>query len=546
MNYAADYFTNSNSQEADFAGQVRRNQQELASRLKPDYDFIVCGSGSSGSVVARRLAENPSVSVLLLEAGGHDDVPAVMRAEQWPLNLGSERDWGFFSQPSEELNGRSIPMSMGKVVGGGSSINVMIWARGHKRDWDFFATEAGDPAWNYDSVLEIYRAVEDWHGAPDPDYRGTGGPVFVQPAPDPSPIAQAMVEGAQSVGIPSFENQNGRMMEGPGGAAITDLILHDGYRQSVFRSYVFPYMHRPNLTVLTAALVTRVIFDGHTATGVEFTHSGSLHRVAAASEVVLSLGAINTPKVLMQSGVGDEAELRRHGIPVVQHLPGVGRNLQDHVGFDCVWEYRQPLPPRNNGVEATYFWTSITGLDSPDLQTCQAEFPKSSSAENTARFRPPETGWNLFGGLVQPKSRGEIRLTGPSPLDPVEIHANMLSHPDDVKAAIACVELCRAVANSAELRAFTKREVMPGNLKRAELERFVRDAASSYWHQSGSAKMGQDAMSVVDGALKVYGMQRLRIADGSIMPRVTTGNTQAPCVIIGERAAAMLRAEHHA
>lgn len=546
MNDVTDHFTEVNGNGPEFAERVRRNQQKLAAQLKPHYDFIVCGSGSSGSVVARRLAENPAVSVLLLEAGGEDTAPAVMRADQWPLNLGSERDWNFFSQPSKELNGRSIPMSMGKVVGGGSSINVMIWAHGHKNDWDFFAAQAGDPAWNYDSVLELYRAVEDWHGVPDPDYRGTGGPVFVQPAPDPSPIAHAMLEGAQSVGIPSFENQNGRMMEGRGGAAIADLRLRDGYRQSVFRSYVYPYMDRPNLTVLTAAVVTRLIFDGQQVTGVEFTHYGSVRRVGAASEVVLSLGAINTPKVLMQSGIGDETQLRRHGIPIVQHLPGVGRNLQDHVGFDCVWEYRQPLPPRNNGVEATYFWTSDPGLDAPDLQTCQAEFPKSSSAENTARFRPPETGWNLFGGLVQPKSRGEIRLTGPSPLDPVEIHANILSHPDDVKAAIACVELCRAVANSAELRAFTKREVMPGNLEGAELERFVRDAASSYWHQSGSAKMGQDAMSVVDGALKVYGKERLRIADGSIMPRVTTGNTQAPCVIIGERAATFLRAAHHA
>lgn len=540
------HFTKANGHGPEFVERVRRNQQKLAAQLKPHYDFIVCGSGSSGSVVARRLAENPAVSVLLLEAGGEDAAPAVMRADQWPLNLGSERDWNFFSQPSKELNGRSIPMSMGKVLGGGSSINVMIWAHGHKSDWDFFAAEAGDPAWNYESVLELYRAVEDWHGVPDPDYRGTGGPLFVQPAPDPSPIAHAMVEGARSLGIPSFENQNGRMMEGRGGAAIADLRLRDGYRQSVFRSYVFPYLDRPNLTVLTAALVTRLIFDGQQATGVEFTHDGRVRRVGAAREVVLSLGAINTPKVLMQSGIGDETQLRRHGIPVVQHLPGVGQNLQDHVGFDCVWEYRQPLPPRNNGVEATYFWTSDPGLDSPDLQTCQAEFPKSSSAENTARFRPPETGWNLFGGLVQPKSRGEIRLTGPSPLDPVEIHANILSHPDDVKAAIACVELCRAVANSAELRAFTKREVMPGNLEGAELERFIRDAASSYWHQSGSAKMGQDSMSVVDGELKVYGIERLRIADGSIMPRVTTGNTQAPCVIIGERAAAMLRTEHQA
>jgi choline dehydrogenase len=202
---------------AAFAERVRLNQRTLRADLKPRYDFIVCGSGSSGSVVARRLAENPDASVLLLEAGGDDEVPSVMEANQWPMNLGSERDWRFQGQPNPRVNGRSMPFSMGKVLGGGSSINVMVWSRGHKSDWEFFASEAGDPAWSYDSVLKIYRRIEDWHGVPDPQYRGTGGPVFVQPAPDPHPVAPAAVEGARSVGIPTFEHPNGRMMEGEGG-----------------------------------------------------------------------------------------------------------------------------------------------------------------------------------------------------------------------------------------------------------------------------------------------------------------------------------------
>jgi choline dehydrogenase len=529
-----------------FAERVRHNQQKLGAELKPQYDFIVCGSGSSGSVVARRLAENADLSVLLLEAGGPDDVPEVMRTDQWHLNLGGERDWNFAAQPNPHLNGRAIPYSMGKVLGGGSSINVMAWARGHKNDWDYFASEAGDKAWSYESVLNIYRRIEDWHGAPDPDYRGTGGPVFVAPAPNPNPIAPAALEGARSVGIPTFENQNGRMMEGEGGASILDLRARDGYRQSVFRSYVFPYTDRPNLTVLTGALVTRITFDEYErnrATGVEFTHHDKIHRVGAGSEVVLSLGAIHTPKVLMQSGIGDQTELQRHGIPVVQHLPGVGQNLQDHPRLDCVWEYQQPLAPRNNGAEATYFWKSDPGIDTPDLQACQAEFPLSS-AETAAKFDVPEFGWTWSSAVVRPKSRGHICLTGPDPLDPVQIEANMLFHPDDLKAAIAGVQLCREIGNSAALGPFVKREVMPGNLKGAELERFVRDATVSYWHQTCTAKMGQDAMSVVDGQLKVYGIEHLRIADGSIMPRVTTGNTMAPCVIIGERAAQILKAQH--
>jgi choline dehydrogenase len=532
-----------NTETVPFNERVHVNQQKLAADVKPRYDFIVCGSGSSGSVVARRLAENPDVSVLLLEAGGTDEVPSVMEANQWPMNIGSERDWSFQGQPNPRVNGRSIPFSMGKALGGGSSINVMVWARGHKDDWDFFASEAGDPAWNYESVLKIYRRIEDWHGAPDPKYRGTGGPVFVEPAPNPNPLAPATVEGARSIGIPTFENPNGRMMELDGGAAISDMRARDGKRQSVFRSYVFPYMDRPNLTVLTEALVTRVTFEGKRATGVEISYRGKTQQIQARLEVVLSLGAIHTPKVMMQSGIGDRTELRRLGIPVVQHLPGVGQNFQDHVAFDCVWEYREALPPRNTMSEAILFWKSKAGLDSPDLFACQAEVPKSTQ-ENAARFGLPAAGWTLFGAVAHPKSRGHLRLTGRNPSDPIQIEANTLADAEDMKAAIACVELCREIGNSTPLRPFVKREVMPGSLKVAEREDFIRNAATSFWHVTCTAKMGRDKMSVVDGKLKVYGVQNLRVADGSILPRITTGNTMAPCVIIGERAVDVLRIDH--
>jgi choline dehydrogenase len=352
-----------------------------------------------------------------------------------------------------------------------------------------------------------------------------------------------MVEGARSIGMPTFDSNNGRLMEGEGGASILDLRVHDGKRLSVFRTYVFPYMDRPNLTVLTHALVTRLTFEGKRATGVEIAFNGKIERIAAGLEVVLSLGAMHTPKVLMLSGIGDEAELQRLGIPVVQHLPGVGQNFQDHFGIGCVWEHQQPLPLRNNGGEATFFWKSNPGLDTPDLQTCLGEVP-ICSAEAAAKFDPPAASWTLFGGLVRPKSRGQIRLTGPSPNDPVQIDANTLSHPDDLKAAVVCVELCREIGNSAALRPFTKREVMPGNLSGAALEDFISDAAATYWHQTCTAKMGRDAMSVVDAQLRVYGIENLRIADGSIMPRVTTGNTMASCIIIGERAGQLLRTSH--
>src|SRR6516165_6229290 len=282
---------------AEFKERVRKNQAHLTAELKPQYDFIVCGSGSSGSVVARRLAENPEVDVLLLEAGGDDDVASIQEAASWPVNLGGEHDWNFSAQPNPSVNGRSLPLSMGKVLGGGSSINLVIWARGHKNDWDFFAEEAGDPAWNYESILQIYRRIEDWHGAPDPEHRGTGGPVYVQPGtPSSQQQALAVLEAARSVGIPTYENQNGRLMESAGGASIIDLRVRDGKRQSIFRSYVFPIMDKPNLTVLTGALVTRLMFEGKRVTGVEIDHRGALRRICARSEVILSLGAIHTPK----------------------------------------------------------------------------------------------------------------------------------------------------------------------------------------------------------------------------------------------------------
>jgi len=532
-----------NAPDAALVERVRSNQLKLSQDLRTSYDFIVCGSGSSGSVVARRLAENPAADVLLLEAGGSDDSPSITEPHLWFTNLGTERDWGFQARPNPALKDRVIPLNMGKVLGGGSSINVMAWARGHKNDWDYFAQEAADPAWNYASVLEIYRRMEDFHGVPDPQHRGSGGPVFVSQGPDPNPIAPAMLEAARLSGIPTFDNQNGQMMEGEGGASITDVRIHDGRRLSIFRSYTFPYMDRPNLTVLTHALVTRLIFDGKKVTGVEVAFRDQVHRIEATAEVVLSLGAINTPKVLMQSGIGDELELKRLGIPVVQHLPGVGRNFQDHwMVASCMWEYEQPLAPRSNASEATIFWKSDPRLDTPDMHISQIEVPFTSP--ETAKLNPPAAAWGILPGLVRPKSRGRLHLTGPNPDDPIEIETNALSDPDDLKAMVRCVELSREIGNSDPLRSFAKREVMPGNLKGAALEDFIRDGIVTYWHQTCTAKMGRDEMSVVDGNLSVYGVENLRIADGSIMPRVTTGNTMAPCVLIGERAGEILKKKH--
>ncbi|MDT5253192.1 MAG: choline dehydrogenase [Mycobacterium sp.] len=521
---------------------VRNQPAHVAGVLGPSYDVIVCGAGSSGSVIARRVAENPDVRVLLLEAGGSDEVPAVTEASQWPLNLGGERDWNFASEPDPSLNGRSIPFSMGKVLGGGSSINLMIWARGHRSDWEHFAVVSGEPTWRYEAVLDLYRSIEDWHGVGEPNHRGSGGLVFVQPAPDVHPLAVATVDAARAVGIPTYQSPNGRMMEENRGASITDLRWRDGKRLSVFRTYITPYLDKPNLTVVTNALVTRILFEGDRANGVEVIHDGGLHTVTAKAEVVLSLGAIHTPKVLMHSGIGDEAELRRVGIAVRQHLPGVGRNFQDHFGFDCVWQFPETVAGSTQ-VGSTLFWDSgSAGAQGPDLFACLGPFPKSTP-ENIAKFGLPENSWCLFGSPTHPSSRGRLRLSGPDPSDPIRIEANALSHPDDRKTAIACIELLREIGNSAEIRPFVEREVMPGDVTGAELESYLRGAATTYWHESGTAKMGRDQMSVVDGQLKVHGIANLRVADASIMPRITAGNTMAPCVVIGERAAQFIKSD---
>lgn len=530
------------TEDADFATRARDNQARLASRLEPRYDFVVCGAGSSGSVIARRLAENPAVQVLLLEAGGDDEAEAVQNPALWPTNLGSERDWGFQAQPNPHLDGRQLSLSMGKGLGGGSSVNVMVWARGHRNDWDYFASEAGDPAWGYDNVLDIYRRIENWQGVADPQFRGTGGPVWVQPAADPSPIALAMLEAAREIGVPVFDHPNGRMMEGQGGAAISDMLVRDGRRHSLYRAYLHPWLDRPNLTVLTGALVYRVLFDGRRATGVEFMRHGQLTTVAATSEVVLSLGAMQTPKVLMHSGIGDRSDLARIGIACRQHLPGVGRNFQDHVSFGCTWDYVEPIAPRNSGSEATMYWKSRPELEAPDLLFCQVEFPVPS--ERTAARGVPAHGWTMFAGLAQPVSRGRMRLRSADPTAPLAVDADFLSEPADMATAKACIALCRALGNAPAFRPFVRGEAMPGELSDAALELYIREAAVTYWHQSGTAKMGRDDMSVVDADLRVHGLEGLRVADGSIMPRVTTGNTQAPCAIIGERASALLKKVH--
>jgi choline dehydrogenase len=519
---------------------IAANQATRRAALQPSYDYIVIGSGASGSVVARRLAENRETQVLLLEAGGGDLKPGILIPETWFFNQGGEFDWQFGAERSPSVNNRSIAQAMGKAIGGGTSINGMVWARGHKHDFDHWAKEAGDDAWGYRHVLDIYRRIEDWRGAPDPERRGSGGEVFVQPAPNPSSIAPAFLKAAESLGIPTFDDQNGVMQEGPGGAAITNVRIRDGRRLNVPASYLYPVMDQPNLTVLTGAYVNRLTLEGGAVSGVEFEWEGKVRKIKAASEVVLSAGAIQTPKILMLSGIGDRAELDRFGISTVSHLPGVGRNFQDHpVIGGGLWESPAPLPTRNNASEANLFTKSRPELDTPDLHIWQIEAPYLS--EVTGRYAA-ENVWSISPGLVRPESRGFLRLKSADPREAPEIHANMLDDPRDLAALRRSMQITRELGNAEAMKPFVKREILPGELKGEALDNLIRDGAMSMHHPTCTAKMGQDELSVVDAQLRVYGVKNLRIADGSIMPTITTGNTHAPCVIIGERLAEILAA----
>ena len=527
---------------ADELDAIRANQVERARKLQRSYDYIVVGTGSAGSALVGRLAAaRPNASILVIEAGDWDTAPSVMDPSVWFTNLGTERDWKDVAIPSSSTNDRAIPEHMGKVVGGGSSINATIWVRPFKNDLDHWAAESGDPAWGYEHGLSIYRRVENWQGKPDARYRGQGGPMWCQPAANPHPAAPAMLAACRSLNLPVLDDQNGAREEGSGGFALMNQIIREGRRQSVARSYLYPVLSRKNVTLLVNTQVDRLTFAGNRATGVEIGSASGARRIQARSEVILCSGGINTPKLLMLSGIGDEAQLRAHGIKTVVHAPEVGQNFQDHILHGgCIWEPKEHIPHRNSAANAAGFVKSQASLASPDVNLVQIELPYASDVLGK-RYAPPNTSWALCAGLVAPKSRGEIRLKSANPADRPIVDARFLSHPDDVKALAYGIELARDIGNSAAMSAFVKREVAPGQkLSGQDMDNFVRDGATTYFHQAGTCRMGKDSKAVVDAKLRVNGIKNLRIADSSIMPRIASVATMASCVLIGERMAEIL------
>lgn len=514
------------------------NQRNLAN-LKAQYDYVIVGAGSAGCVVASRLSENPDVSVLLLEEGGWNEDKSVSDPGLWPTNIGTPRSYVYEYRDALHCNGRTIPLPMGRGIGGGSAINVMVWARGHKANYDEWAEVTGDPDWNYDSVLSIYRRIEDWQGAPSP-WRGKGGEVFVEKLRDPNPIAPAMVVAANSIGIPATDDLNGKTMEEAGGCGIAQALIKDGRRHTIAAAYLHPALKRPNLTVLTGATVVKLELSGDRAAAVRLIHNGSEKRIEGGKEIVLSAGTVGTPKILMLSGIGDADELRALGIEPHVASPKVGHNLRDHILLGgCVWEYKSATPPKNNLAECTLFTKSDASLRAPDLQPFQIEVPFVTDT-NGKRYDVPKNAWTLAPGLVQPKSRGRVKLVSGDYRSMPSVNPNYLAERDDLVALLRCVELCREIGNSREMAEYVKREVMPATVSGAAAEDFVRNGTGTYFHLVGSCAMGSDERCVVDPKLRVRGVRGLRIADASIMPNLTTGNTMAPSVIIGERMAQIL------
>jgi len=526
---------------ADQLDTIRTNQNERAAQLKSSYDYIVIGSGSAGCALVGRLAAATDASILLIEAGDWDTAPSVLDPRVWFTNLGTERDWNDVAIPTASTNQRAIPEHMGRVVGGGSSINATIWARPCRADLDHWADVTGDRAWGYDAGLEIFRRVEQWQGKPDAHYRGSAGPVWVQPAQDPHPVAPAMLAACRALGYPVLDDQNGAREEADDGFALMNQIIRDGQRQSMARAYLYPVLGRKNVTLLVNTHVDRLVFKGDRVTGVELRQGGKRHSVAAHSEVVVSAGAINTAKLLMLSGIGDEAQLRQHGIKTQVHAPEVGRNFQDHILHGgCLWEPKEGIPHRNSAAEVAGFLKSDPSLRAPDVNIVQIELPYASDVI-AKEYAPPPISWALCAGLVAPKSRGTVTLRSARPDDRPVVDAQFLSHPDDVKALAWGIEVCRAIGNSPGMRDYAKREVAPGRrLEGKEMDDFIRNGATTYFHESGTCRMGRDAQAVVDPALRVNGARNLRIADSSVMPRIAGVATMATCVLIGERLAQLL------
>ncbi|WP_160006540.1 GMC family oxidoreductase [Rhizobium sp. 18055] len=502
------------------------------------YGYIVVGAGSGGCAVARRLVDGSDATVLLIEAGGAGiGIPEIDNPASWVALGRSAYDWGYDYAPNERVNGRTIGIPRGKVLGGSSSINAMMWYRGSPLDYDGWDAGGAD-GWAFKDVLPYFKRCEDWEGG-ETALRGAGGPLRIERSASPHPVAHAMLGGCAELGIPVIDDPNGPENEG---AALSNLNISGGQRWSSAKGYLWPILGNERLTILTDALAIGLGIENGRCVSVTYLKDGRTHEVRATTNIVLALGAIDTPRLLMMSGIGDPSELKRLGIATRLGLSGVGQNLQDHPLVQaCVFRAKQPLGPvRDNGGGTVINWKSSAALPQADLHA----FPvQGNSAEPRIRELYDLSGevFSIGCGLMRSRSVGSMRLLSAAPGGAVEIQPNYLAEAGDLDALVIAVEtMMELAATESYADWFGGYAAPPRRLSRKEIVAYIRDACSTFFHVSGTCKMGRDEMSVVDSRLRVHGIEGLTIADASIMPVIPTCHTHAPVTMIGERAADFL------
>ena len=520
------------------------NQAINQTQLKGTYDYIVVGGGASGSIIAGELSKT-GADVLIVESGGADTGPTISNPSIWFYNVGGPLDWKLPIAPVPQLNNRKFNMALGHVLGGGSSINAMVWSRGMENDYDTWERH-GAPGWAFKDVLPMFKAQEDWEGGAN-RWRGVGGAVHIRKPGDPHPTAPAFLEAARQMGFPIIDDVNGPMRAGAG--YINMNIAADGSRVSSARAFLRPNLARSNLTLLLNTDATKVLFEGDRASGIEIVSGETVRTVRATREVILAAGTIHSAKLLMLSGVGDATELQKLGIAAVANLRGVGRNLQDHVLVSgVVYQYKGKMPDRpadSDAVEAEVYLSS--GLDNhPTDITLVLEQLPIATPEAAARFAaPPKEGFTIAPALVQPTSRGQVRLASANWRDPPVIEANHLGTDRDLKAIVKAIEAARELGRQAAFDSVREAEVIPGPkaVSRQDQIDLARTASASFGHAVGTARIGADADAVVDSKLRVHGLRGLRVADASVMPSIISGpGTNAVSYMIGGRAAELIKA----
>ena len=508
--------------------------------IQSHYDYIVVGAGPAGSVLAAELSAS-GAHVLIIESGGPDDAPTIMNPSIWFYNVGGPLDYHLPIATSPRLNNRKFNMALGHVLGGGTSINAMVWMRGMQRDYDRWA-ENGAKGWTFADVLPVFKKQEDWEGGAN-EWRGAGGPIHIRRPKDPHPTAPAFIDAARQMGMPILDDVNGPMR--PGAGYINMNIAADGTRVSAVRAFLRPALSRPNLTLQLNTNVLKLNFKGTRCAGVKVMTDDSVKDIASDKEVILAAGAIHSPKLLMLSGVGEETALRSLGIGVVENLPGVGENLQDHVLLSgVVFKYKGKMPDRpadSNAVEAEAYLSSSPSVDT-DISLVLHQLPVVTPEVASRYGTPPADAFTIAPALVQPTSKGSVRLASNNFQDAAVIDGNYLGTDQDFAAIVRAIEAAREIGNQHAFDSLRESELIPGpKASTEEIRELARLASASFGHAVGTCKMGVDKLAVVDPELRVHGISGLRVVDASVMPRIITGpGTNASAHMIAGRAAELM------